>query len=79
MSLFKSNKTTISLYQKECRKLERERNELFAQLNAIQNYKQQYEDLMEEVKKLKNRYSNIIHETEALSAEYKKKLEKLTK
>lgn len=79
MSLFKSNKTTISLYQKECRKLERERNELFAQLNAIQNYKQQYEDLMEEVKKLKNRYNNIIHETEALSAEYKKKLEKLTK
>lgn len=79
MSLFKSNKTTISLYQKECRKLERERNELFAQLNAIQNYKQQYEDLMEEVKKLKNRYSNIIRETEALSEEYKKKLEKLTK
>lgn len=34
MSLFKSNKTTISLYQKECRKLERERNELFAQLNV---------------------------------------------
>lgn len=79
MSLFKSNKTTISLYQKECRKLERERNELFAQLNAIQNYKQQYEDLMEEVKKLKYRYSNIIRETEALSAEYKKKLEQLTK
>lgn len=79
MSLFQNNKKTVSLYQKECRRLERERNELFAQLNSIKQYKKQYEDLIAEVTRLKNRYEALISQTVSISNEYKEKLENVIK
>ena len=83
MSIFRNkngnDKETISLYQKECKRLEKERNELLAELNAIKGYKQQYEDLIDEVTQLKNRYEVLIGQTEAISTEYKEKLEEALK
>lgn len=83
MSIFrnKSNndKETVSMYKKECGRLEKERNELLAKLDSIEEYKQQYEDLIAEAMKLKNRYEVLIGKTESIGNEYKEKLEYITK
>ena len=49
MSIFNrnNNKETISLYKNECKRLEEERNRLLDELNAIQGYKEEYENLIE--------------------------------
>ena len=81
MSIFKNrnNKETISLYKKECKRLEEERNRLLDELNAIQGYKEEYENLIEEVTKLKIRYNTLIGKTESITNEYKEKLENMIK
>lgn len=70
---------TVSLWKKECKRLEKERNNLLAELNAVKEYKKRYEDLINEVSKLKDRYLKLMKQTESLSDEYKKKLEKIIK
>ena len=81
MSIFNrnNNKETISLYKNECKRLEEERNRLLDELNAIQGYKEEYENLIEEVTKLKIRYNTLISKTEAVGNEYKKKLDNMIK
>lgn len=83
MNIFrnKSNndKETISIYKKECKRLEKERNELLAKLDSIEEYKQQYEDLIAEAMQLKNRYEVLISKTETIGNAYKEKLEYITK
>ena len=74
-----NKKETISMYKKECKRLERERNELLERLNSIEEYKQQYEDLIAEAMQLKNRYEVLISETETIGNAYKEKLEYITK
>ena len=49
-----NKKETISIYKKECKRLERERNELLERLNSIEDYKTQYEEMLSDVKRLKN-------------------------
>ena len=81
MSIFNrnNNKETISLYKNECKRLEEERNRLLDELNAIQGYKEEYENLIEEVTNLKIRYNTLISKTEAIGNEYKKKLDNIIK
>lgn len=74
-----NKKETISIYKKECKRLERERNELLERLNSIEDYKTQYEDLIAEAMKLKNRYEVLISKTETIGNAYKEKLEYITK
>ena len=74
-----NKKETISIYKKECKRLERERNELLERLNSIEEYKQQYEDLIAEAMQLKNRYEVLISKTETIGNAYKEKLEYITK
>lgn len=76
MSIFKSNnKTTITLLKKECKRLEKERNDAYAKLEAIQKYQIDYEELINDVKRLKKRYEKLIEKTEKISDDYKRKLE----
>ena len=46
---------------------------------TIEEYKQQYEDLIAEAMQLKNRYEVLISETETIGNAYKEKLEYITK
>ncbi len=77
MKLFKrnSNKENIMLLKKEVKRLERERNALYAELEAIKDYKQQYSDLIAEVLALKDKYVKLIKKAESISSEYKEKLQ----
>ncbi len=81
MSIFNKNKDkdTITLWKKEAERLERERNDLLDELNAIRQYKQQYENLITEVTRLKNNYEVLITQTKSISNEYKKKLQNAIK
>ena len=83
MNIFRNksnnNKETVSMYKKECKRLERERNELLEKLNSIEDYKTQYEDLIAEAMQLKNRYEVLISKTETIGNAYKEKLEYITK
>lgn len=83
MNIFrnKSNndKETVSMYKKECKRLERERNELLERLNSIEDYKTQYEEMLSDVKRLKNVYEILIKKNEKTGNEYKEKLEYITK
>lgn len=72
-----NKKETIILLKKEVKRLEQERNELYTELEAIKNYKQQYEDLIAEVSALKDKYEKLIKKAESISSEYKEKLQTL--
>lgn len=74
-----NKKTTISLLQKECTRLEKERNALLARLHEIEQYKQDYEDLIRQTAALKARYEDLIARTEDITDEYKKSLEDIQK
>lgn len=77
MKPFRRNnkKETIILLEKEVKRLEQERNELYTELEAIKGYKQQYEDLIAEVAGLKVKYEKIIEKAESIGSEYKEKLQ----
>ena len=77
MSLFKrkNDKDTVALWKKEAKRLEKERNELYTELEAIKGYKQQYNDLITEVSELKDKYTKLLQQTESIGNEYKEKLQ----
>lgn len=76
MSIFKNkdDKDTVSLWKREAKRLEQERNELSTELEAIKGYKNRYESLILEVSQLKTRYTELIKKVELLGDEYKDKL-----
>lgn len=81
MTIFKrnENKETVALWKKEAKRLEKERNQLFAELENIKDYKEKYELLIEEASQLRDKYNKIIKEAESIGDEYKNKLQELSK
>lgn len=79
MSLFnKSNdKDTVSLWKKEARRLEKERNQLYSELELIKGYKERYDGLIQEVLELKDKYLRMINQAETLGDEYRDKLQRI--
>lgn len=79
MSLFNKNndKETVSLWKKEAKRLEKERNQLYNELETIKSYKDNYDSLIKEVSELKNKYLRIIEQTEELGNEYRDKLQRI--
>lgn len=76
MRLFNNtDKETITLLQKENKRLEQERNDLLAKLHEIEQYKEDYEKLIDEVKIVKEKYESLTVNTETIFEEYKDKLE----
>ena len=73
----KTDKKTALLWKKEAERLQKERDELLAKLNSINRYKQDYEDLINEAKILKERYLNLIATVEDIFEEYRLKLEEI--
>ena len=73
----KTDKKTALLWKKEADRLQKERDELLAKLNSINRYKQDYEDLINETKILKERYLNLIATVEDIFEEYRLKLEEV--
>ena len=73
----KRDPDSINLWKKECKRLEKERNQLFAELQLIKGYKQQYQDLIHEVSQLKDKYTKLIKQTESIGDEYKEKLQEI--
>lgn len=79
MSLFNKNndKETVSLWKKEAKRLEKERNQLYSELELIKGYKERYDGLIQEVSELKDKYMRIIEQTETLGDEYRDKLQRI--
>ena len=79
MSLFNKNndKDTVSLWKKEARRLEKERNQLYSELELIKGYKERYDGLIQEVAELKEKYMRMIKQTETLGDEYRDKLQRI--
>lgn len=76
MRLFNNtDKETITLLQKENRRLEEERNRLLAKLHEIEQYKEDYEKLIDDVKIMKEKYESLTVNTERIFEEYRGKLE----
>lgn len=76
MRLFNNtDKETITLLQKENKRLEEERNRLLAKLHEIEQYKEVYEKMIDEVKIMKEKYESLTVNTERIFEEYKGKLE----
>ena len=79
MNIFKrkQDKETVALWKKEAKRLEKERNQLFAELDTIKSHKQKYESLIEEVTQMRDKYNRIIRQVESMGDEYKNKLQEL--
>ncbi len=79
MSLFNKNndKDTVSLWKKEAKRLEKERNQLYSELELIKGYKERYDGLIQEVAELKEKYMRMIKQTETLGDEYRDKLQRI--
>lgn len=78
MRLFNNtDKETITLLQKENKRLEKERNELLAKLHEIEQYKEDYVNLINETKIIKARYEDLISNAESVYSDYKNKLEEI--
>lgn len=77
MSLFNKNNDneTVSLWKKEAKRLERERNQLYNELESIKCYKDNYDALIKEVSGLRDKYLRIIKQAEKLGNEYRDKLQ----
>ncbi len=75
MRLFNNtDKETITLLQKENKRLEKERNELLTKLHEIDQYKEDYENLINKVSIIKERYESLTVNAERILEEYKGKL-----
>ncbi len=79
MSLFNKNndKDAVSLWKKEAKRLEKERNQLYSELESIRNYKENYDSLIEEVTALKCKYEKAIRKVETIGNEYSGRLKKI--
>ena len=79
MSLFNKNndKDTVSLWKKEAKRLEKERNQLYSELELIKGYKERYDGLIQEVLELKDKYLRMINQAETLGNEYRDKLQRI--
>lgn len=79
MSIFKRKFNTTTLLERECRRLERERNEAYAKLEALSAYQNDYEELIANVRRLKKRYEELILQNQTITEHYKNELEKVIK
>ena len=70
-----ADKETLRMWQKKCHELERENLKLQSELNAIQQYKTDYENLIESTKIIKERYENLERSFNALYDDCKKELD----
>lgn len=79
MSIFKRKLNTTTLLKRECRRLERERNDAYAKLETLSEYQKDYEKLIADVHRLKNRYEELILQNQTITEHYKAELEKVIK
>ena len=68
---------TIQLWKDKYVKVEKENVKLRSELDAIQQYKDDYEDLIAQVKIIKKRYEYLIEKEEELYNDYKEELDKV--
>lgn len=64
------------LLERECIRLEKERNDLYYKLEQIKKYKDEYETLIGELKALKKKYLELIDKSTDVINSYTAKLEK---
>lgn len=81
MKIFRKQKVSgnehTTLWKKEAERLKKERNDLLLKLDSIQRYKEDYENLINETKIVKERYEDLITIVEKIFSDYKSKLEKI--
>lgn len=68
---------TISLYQKELKKLKRENENLRASVEELDEYKYEYKKLIEKLSDLKEIYSEKIRELNDIKENFSHDLERL--
>lgn len=71
----KADKETLRMWQKKCERLEKENLKLKKELEAVEGYKDDYEELIASTKIMKEHYQNLIDNWTALYDDYKHELD----
>lgn len=79
MNLLNRDKETVSLYKRENRKLRKELADSIRELNAVRALKDDYQQLISQVKKQQAHYIKLNEEYEDLIKSCKEQLNEMTK
>lgn len=79
MNLLNRDKETVSLYKRENRKLRKELADSIRELNAVRALKDDYQQLISQVKKQQAYYIKLNEEYEDLIKSCKEQLNEITK
>lgn len=79
MNLLNRDKETVSLYKRENRKLRKELADSIRELNAVRALKDDYQQLISQVKKQQAYYIKLNEEYEDLIKSCKEQLNEMTK
>lgn len=79
MNLLNRDKETVSLYKRENRKLRKELADSIRELNAVRALKDDYQQLISQVKKQQAHYIKLNKEYEDLIKSCKEQLNEMTK
>lgn len=79
MNLLNRDKETVSLYKRENRKLRKELADSIRELNAVRALKDDYQQLISQVKKQQTHYIKLNEEYEDLIKSCKEQLNEITK
>lgn len=71
--------TERRLYEKEIKFLQKKNKELLARCKIAEQYQNEYEELSEELKKMKTQYQKNIKKSDRILKEYQKYIEGLDK
>lgn len=70
---------TIQMWKERCKKLERENSRLRGELEAVKQYKEDYEGLIASVDFLKRRYEYLVKQANDIEQRYKDELDEILK
>lgn len=79
MSIFNRDKETVNLYKRENKKLRKELAHTKAELDAVYDFKDKYQELIAQVKEQQKHYESLNVRYEKLIEDCKKQLEQIGK
>lgn len=79
MNIFNKDKETVNLYKRENKKLRKELAQAKAELDAVYDFKNKYQELITQVKKQQEHYEKLNTRYENLIADCKAQLDQIMK
>lgn len=77
MSIFNKDKETVNLYKRENKKLRKDLAQAKAELDAIYDFKNKYQELITQVKEQQKHYENLNSRYENLIADCQAQLDQI--